>query len=268
MLEIRLFLFDVFSENYFCLKFRFEFSNWERVLRKNLFLLLSLCFCVFCGEDDLREKGPGDTKNNQQHPFKVWAEPKSLDFGELQVNKAEKSLTFKLLTDSENKVKIEKYWFAKGGKNFPYSIKAPVNEFSKDQPAEFSVTYKPNARGLLEDKILLTVFGSTSGAEVAIKGKGLAPEIKAEPKSLDFSNTAVGTLATRKLLLKNVGDFALTIAKTEFDSKPADPFNGRMIANPNVIQPGKSIEMVIGYKTTIRSSFKNKLKIHSDDPVN
>jgi ASPM-SPD-2-Hydin domain-containing protein/HYDIN/CFA65/VesB family protein/flagellar associated PapD-like protein len=102
---------------------------------------------------------------------------------------------------------------------------------------------------------------------VAVQANSIGPNISAVPRSIDFGNIAVGTRATRNLVLQNAGNSALAISSIQLDTPTAELTIANLPSFPATLQPAASIQLSLAFVPVDAGMEHATVLVASDDPL-
>lgn len=132
------------------------------------------------------------------------------------------------------------------------TISGPFTYSNVDAPrkiepgASVSVTLWFHAQSVGTATGTLSIFSnaSTTAAEVALSGTGIAQTMSLTPSSLNFNSVNVGSTATQTVTLKNTGTTSLDVYTT---SVSASVFSLSGVTLPSIVAPGNSISFTLHF---------------------
>jgi hypothetical protein len=174
------------------------------------------------------------------------AEPDFLDFGEVAVA-CRKIIEFVVKNNDFSSASLMKEPLS------PYGGFAVLNAMRVVEPGQsrvIVVEFEPLSQQLFEEK--LTLKTATSKVSVALKGRGVRPQLKLEPEDglVNMGNTVVGDTIEKTVMLKNLVTFPFEYSLKK-RAKGVQNFNGLVnftyIPQEAKIEPGKDLQVKIRF---------------------
>ena len=135
--------------------------------------------------------------------------PSPLEFGSVVVGTTN---SHPVTLSNTGKVDLTIKTVAISGKGFSASGLAIPLILGAGQSADFTMSFKPAAAGVVSGKI--SIESNLAAMSVTLSGTGVAsaPQLSSSASTLTFGNVTVGTPSTQPLVLKNTGNANLSIS--------------------------------------------------------
>ncbi|MFN8537727.1 MAG: choice-of-anchor D domain-containing protein [Thermomicrobiales bacterium] len=115
------------------------------------------------------------------------------------------------------------------------------------QSCTFTVTYAPTAAGASSASLTVTSSAPGSPHTIGISGTGVSSVLNFNPNPLDFGDVAIGTSATRGVLVTNTGGGPVAITAV---GGPSGDFAVDSTTCVTTLAPGASCVVVVRYTST------------------
>lgn len=149
----------------------------------------------------------------------------------------------------------------------PFSITADTcsgRTIKGGTTCNISVDFAPASPGAFSGNITIPSNDPVNpNLEVTVTGNANAALISVAPNPIDFGFVSVGSSSDKSLIIKNSGNFALTLAGISTLSPPFSE-SGGTCTNGSTLLPGQSCTLTLSFTPTSPESFNSALTIISN----
>jgi len=131
------------------------------------------------------------------------------------------------------------------------------------------VAFRPTGRGRRTAVLALEGQAANAPRTVPLLGRGTAPELSAEPRSLAFGQVSLGAASTPQWLrLANRGTSPLKLSRVVIEGPGAGDFTHRLGAcRARTLAPGDECRIELSFLPTREGSRQATLKLGGEDPA-
>jgi hypothetical protein len=221
----------------------------------NLFLVacaIALCqFSAGCASVSAGKESPAAAK--------ISIVPASVDFKEVVVGQ-KNSQTLQISNTSNEPISFETLHVS--GSGFTLSpVKTPLT-LPSGKSLRVTLVFSPTKASAASGSLALSTSNLEAPVSVPLAGSGerAAPQLQADPSSLNFGAVAVRTTSTQTVTLKNTGNVPLTINSAALSHSA---FSATGLSSGVSLAPGQTLEFRLAFRPAATGSVSGTLTIGS-----
>ncbi|MCX7736613.1 MAG: choice-of-anchor D domain-containing protein [Candidatus Kapabacteria bacterium] len=206
---------------------------------------------------DSEQKYPVGLKGEGIKLEHLEVQPKSLDFGNIEIN-SEKTLEITVVNNLSQSFTINSN-FPSGSEGFSVTNSMPLQLAGKNS-TKINVKFKPTEIKLYETTLFLD---NDKKYSVALKGTGVAAnDLEVNPKSLDFGNVELNSTSSQEITITNKTTKSLKITCT-FNSGGTDFSVSSQ--NPFDLAAGSNSKITVKFSPKEIRAYGDVLRISTDN---
>lgn len=244
-------------------------------MSRSTFLLIgSSVLALACTEYEIQDSKDAQGDLTDGGAPDITVDPTAIDFGSITVSgdgsTAEVTEVVTILNEGDADLNLSDLYLS--DETGPYTIGSVSSVLL--QPggtAQFTVTFSPASNGDLDGVVYIDSNDPDEPTvEVALSGRGVAPQIEVLPTEYDFGSLYIGCDGLQPITISNVGSADLVVSNLNYttgtvdlDFDAAEDVNGPL---PWTLSPGATAEVYVAYTPYDEFPDSAYLFVDSNDP--